>query len=286
MDVIVHGGAGSSPDEPQKRRSVLEDAATRGTETSSPITAVTTAVRVLEASPRFNAGVGSCVQTDGIPRTDAGLMTDQREIGAVCSMPGVAHAIDVARHVMESTPHIFLAGVHAVDFAEHAGIETEVDLWSERTRERFNNAGVPDGDLGEQLAWANEHFGRDGSHDTVGAVATNGDQVAAATSTGGRWLALAGRVGDVPQVGAGYYASSVGGASATGAGEDIARITLSRRAVRHLEEGCTAPEAAQQAIDAFADITGSSAGIIVADTEGNLGAAHCAEAMQTARAAE
>jgi len=56
-------------------------------------------------------------------------------------------------------------------------------------------------------------------HDTVGAVATDGETFAAATSTGGRSFALAGRVGDVPQVGSGFFCTEAGGASATGAGE-------------------------------------------------------------------
>lgn len=298
MHVLVHGGAGGVPDDPAPRQAVLDDAAAAGTAAETPLDGVEAAVRTLEQSPRFNAGTGSCVQSDGIARTDAGVMTGDRAAGAVCGMPGVEAAVSVARGVLEETPHVLLSGVHAVDFAAALGLDTEVDLLTETTRERFESADVPDGSLGEQLAWVNSTFGgavadpesasdtdddldaRD--HDTVGAVATDGDRVAAATSTGGRWLALAGRVGDVPQIGSGFYAAPAGAASATGAGEDIARATLSRRAVQHLESGLDASAAATRAIDAFGELTGASAGVIVADVDGTLGSAYNSEGMQTA----
>lgn len=289
MHVLVHGGAGSDPDAPPSRQQVLEDAAAAGAEEPTPIDAVETAVNALEAYPQFNAGVGSCVQSDGIPRTDAGMMTSDRSVGAACAMPGVEAAVSVARYVLEETPHVLLAGVHAVDLAAGTGVETEADLWTDDTRKRFADASVPDGSIGEQLDWVRGEFGgttadptshRD--HDTVGAVAVDGGRVAAATSTGGRWLALAGRVGDVPQVGSGFYASPSGGASATGAGEDIARVTLARRAVQLLEDGADAGTAAELAIEEFEDVTGSDAGVIVADADGDLGSAYNTAAMPTA----
>jgi beta-aspartyl-peptidase (threonine type) len=297
MQVIVHGGAGGVPDDPEPRQAVLDDAATAGADGTTPLAAVEAAVRVLEGSPRFNAGVGACAQSDGTLRTDAGVMTDDRSAGAACAMPGVEAAVSVARGVLEETPHVLLSGVHAVDFAATRDLATEVDLWTESTRDRFDDADVPEGDMAAQAAWVRETFGgatadpdadqedaggdhRD--HDTVGAVATDGESFATATSTGGRWLALAGRVGDVPQIGSGFYCSPAGGASATGAGEDIARVTLSRRAVRHLESGLDAPRAAQRAIEEFGELTGSTAGIIVHDGT-TAGAAFDSDGMQTAR---
>ena len=92
----------------------------------------------------------------------------------------------------------------------------------------------------------------------------------------------AGRVGDVPQIGSGFYASPAGGASATGAGEDIAKTTLCRRAVRHLERGLDAQAAADLAIEEFGELTGSSAGVIVLDRDGDAGESFNSEAMQTA----
>ncbi len=310
MKVIVHGGAGSTPDEPVPRRATLDEAADAGASESDPVDAVEAAIRVLEADTRFNAGTGGAVQSDGVIRTDAGVMTSDREAGAAASMPGVEAAVSVARAVMEETPHVLLNGVHAVDFAADVGVDVECDLWSEDTRQRWDGLDDhPEGSPLDHLDWIRDKFGqrvaerseaterasggaaskdpegRDRKdHDTVGAVAFDGEKLAAATSTGGRWLALAGRVGDVPQIGSGFYAAPAGAASATGAGEDIAKATLTRRAVRHLEDGLDAQEAADRAIAEFGELTGSSAGVVVLDSDGGFGEAFNSEEMQTARA--
>ncbi|GGC44752.1 isoaspartyl peptidase/L-asparaginase [Haloferax sulfurifontis] len=318
MRIILHGGAGGIPGEPAPRQAVMDDAADAGASESDPLSAVETAVRVLESDRRFNAGVGGAVQSDGVVRTDAGVMLSDRQVGAAAGMEGVEHAVSVARAVLEETPHVLLTGDPAVEFAADAGVETGVDLFTDETRERWENADAPDGSPSEHLAWLADRFGGSTSdptaeagdgflpaldnseetsassgrsahdvrlpgHDTVGAVATDGETFASATSTGGRWFALAGRVGDVPQVGSGFYASPAGGASTTGAGEDIARVTLARRAVGHLERGCDAQTAADLAIEEFGELTGSSAGIILLDDEG-FGSAFNSDGMQTSTA--
>lgn len=291
MEIIVHGGAGGLPDEPEPRQGVLDEAAAQGVASDDPLDAVEAAVKVLEASPRFNAGIGGSIQSDGRIRTDAGIMRSNRVTGAVCSTPGLGHAVSGARVVAEETPHVLVSGENALELSEAFGVETELNLSTERTRERWAELQPPDGGPEQELAWLREHFGgSDGApkgdvspveFDTVGAVARQGDRFATATSTGGRWLAFRGRVGDVPQVGSGFYASPAGAASATGAGEDIARVTLCSRAVRHLEEGTDASTAASRAMEEFEDITGSTAGIIVAGPDGT-GSAFNSEGMQTA----
>ena len=288
MHVLVHGGAGSAPEEPEPRQAVLDEAATDGAETSRPEAAVIAAVRRLESNPRFNAGRGSAVQTDGVVRTDAGLMTGDGACGAAAAMEGVEHAVEVARVVKEETPHVLVAGDRALALAEAFDIDTGRDLWTDRSRESWAEA-TEDGDPGEtvpqQIAWLRDRFGEAGpeeDHDTVGAVATDGQRLAAATSTGGRWFALAGRVGDVPQVGAGFFASDTAAASATGEGEAIARFGLARKAVEAVEDGDDPQTAADRVIRGFEAETGGKAGLIVTDSEGAGGEARNTEMMQTA----
>jgi beta-aspartyl-peptidase (threonine type) len=303
MRIILHGGAGSVPDDPVSRQAVLDEAATDGLSEADPLSAVETALRALESDHRFNAGVGGAVQSDGVVRTDAGVMTSDRRAGAAAGMAGVEHAVSVARAVLEETPHVMLAGGPAVEFAADVGVETGVDLFTDETRARWQAAEAPAGSPREHLDWLDDRFGgstsdptaeaSDGQyaprtvelpgHDTVGAVATDGATFASATSTGGRWFALAGRVGDVPQIGSGFYASPAGAASTTGAGEDIARVTLAQRAVRHLERGLDAQAAADLAIEEFGELTGSSAGIILLDDDG-FGSAFNSDGMQTSTA--
>jgi len=286
MRIIVHGGAGSGAGlgEPTAdRQAVLDAAASDGAAEATPIDAVGTTLRRLEGDERFNAGRGGAVQSDGVVRIDAGVMTSDRTVGAVANVPGVEAAVGAARVVATETPHVCVAGEHAVELAADFGVETGVDLTTERTRERFGDADPPDGSPRAHLDWLRERFGRDGErdHDTVGAVAGEDSRFAAATSTAGRWFALAGRVGDVPQVGSGFFCTPAGGASATGAGEDIARVTLARRAVDHLTDGADADRAATLAIEEFEDLTGSTAGVIVCGPDG-VGAAKNSESMQVA----
>lgn len=294
MKIVVHGGAGSQSDEPATRQATLQVATDTGCDASTPIEAALAGVCVLESDPRFNAGRGSAVQSDGVIRTDAGLMTGEGAVGAACAMEGVEHASEVARVVAEETPHVLVAGERARDLAAAFDIDTERDLWTDRTRERWT-AGEPPGSSDEsstideqeapptraQLDWVREHFG---GHDTVGAVATDGETVAAVTSTGGRWGALAGRVGDVPQVGAGFYATEDVAVSATGEGEAIARFGLAR-AVANNAADLPPQLAADRALTRFEAETGGTAGVIGIDSDGRRGSAFNAESMQTATAA-
>ncbi|MBV0925120.1 isoaspartyl peptidase/L-asparaginase [Halomicroarcula limicola] len=279
MHVVVHGGAGSPPEKPAARQTTLADAAERASEAETPLDAVGEAIRPLERDPAFNAGVGGAVQSDGVVRTDAGLMTDNGTVGAACAMAGVCHATAVARVVASETPHVLLAGDPAVELAATSGVATDEDLTTEATRDRYQRADPPGEDVGDHLAWVREHFA---GTDTVGAVATDGERLAAATSTAGRWFALAGRVGDVPQVGSGFFADERGGASATGEGEAIARFGLARRAVNLLET-FGPRQAAEEAVAEFEDATGGRAGLLVLDHAGHVGSEYNTDSMQTAR---
>ncbi|PSP91851.1 asparaginase [Halobacteriales archaeon QS_4_66_20] len=279
MQLLAHGGAGGDPDDPETRQQQLDRAVQAGADADDPEAAVLATVHELEASPRFNAGSGSAVQSDGVIRTDAGLMREDGTTGAACSMPGVEHAGDVARVVAHETPHVLLAGENAIALAEAFDVATDGDLWSEQQRQRWAELDPPDtDDRGEHLRWVREQFG---GTDTVGAVAVEGNRLAALTSTGGRWCALAGRVGDVPQVGAGFYASEHAAVSATGAGEAIARFGLSRWVDDTIADGADPATACERGMTAFEEATGDTAGVIAVDREGRTGGAFNSDSMQT-----
>ena len=74
--------------------------------------------------------------------------------------------------------------------------------------------------------------------DTVGVVLRTAEgHYAAGLSTGGTSLALRGRVGDVPQLGAGLYAGEHGAVAATGKGEAIVRERVAADVYRLLAAG-------------------------------------------------
>jgi beta-aspartyl-peptidase (threonine type) len=150
--------------------------------------------------------------------------------GAIAAVREIRHPISLARKVMENSPHVLLVGEGANKFAKlqnfrrfHGlAVKRELDRWK-RLRSRY----VRTMEFSE------------GGADTVGAVAMDVDgNIAAGTSTGGVPFKLPGRVGDSSLIGCGLYAdNSVGGVSATGHGETIMRMTLSRVVCQYLEKG-------------------------------------------------
>jgi len=92
-------------------------------------------------------------------------------------------------------------------------------------------------------------------HDTVGMVALDTQaSMAAGTSTSGLFMKKEGRIGDSSLSGSGFYVDSeIGGASATGLGEDIMKGVLSYEIVRLMGEGLTPQEACDKAVFTFED---------------------------------
>ncbi len=266
--VIVHGGAGKRHSQEADRQRVCQEACRQALHCGSALEAVEAAVRVLEAHPLFNAGRGSVLQLDGRARVDAAIMLSDGRCGAVCAVPDILHPVALARKVMEETLHVLLAGEEALAWALTLGFE-KTDL---RTPERIR----------QWREWKTAHRRQAAelSHGTVGAVALDAKgRLAAATSTGGVFPALPGRVGDTPIIGAGTYCNRTAAASATGEGEAIIRATLAREAARSIEEGMTPQQAARRAIQRLKRVGNGTGGILVLDRKGRAGVAFNAEAM-------
>jgi beta-aspartyl-peptidase (threonine type) len=111
---------------------------------------------------------------------------------------------------------------------------------------------------------------------TVGAVAVDGEgNAAAGVSTGGCWLKLEGRGADSAVVGAGLYTDNTSGAScATGVGEAIMKVALSKEVCNGIRGGLGVQESCDKAIEMISTkLGGQNAGIIAVDRKGRLGAA-------------
>lgn len=223
--VIVHGGAGrwsSSPEERRERaRKVLEEAAEAGYEIlsrgGSSIDAVVEAISVMEDSGAFNAGRGSVANSEGYVEMDAGIMDGSTmDAGAVASLRGISNPIRVALLVMRKTPHVILSGEGARKFALENGFREAEELLSPRM--------LPAGRISSRSEW------RGG--DTVGAAAVDSQcRTAAGASTGGISGKMPGRIGDTPIPGAGFFANHFAAASATGIGELITILGITRKVV-------------------------------------------------------
>lgn len=233
------------------------------------VDAVTAAVSALEDSPLFNAGRGAVFNAAGRHELDAAVMEGRAcRAGAVALVTRAKNPVQLARAVMQESPHVFMAGAGADRYAQERGLEIVTpDYFStqerraalERARRRAR------GELRARASDADRHG-------TVGAVAldSHGD-VAAATSTGGLTNKLRGRIGDSPVIGAGTYADNRSCAvSATGDGEFFIRgvlgHTVSTRMLYLHETLATAARAALGQVKAL----GGTGGLIAVDSRGRV----------------
>jgi beta-aspartyl-peptidase (threonine type) len=122
----------------------------------------------------------------------------------------------------------------------------------------------------------NDLFAPSISHDTVGAVALdrNGN-IAAATSTGGTLNKAPGRLGDSSLIGCGCYADNLSAAaSTTGWGEPIMKLVLAKWTADRVAAGNLPEWAAQEAMNYLKQRLNGHGGIIVLNTQGQIGIAH------------
>jgi L-asparaginase / beta-aspartyl-peptidase len=255
--VIVHGGAGPIRDDslPQRLEGCKAAAlaawdilAQRG----SAVDSAEAAVVVLEDNPLFNAGIGSTLNQNGKVEMDAAIMDgDLLRAGAVAAVERIKNPIKLARRVMEDGRHVILAGEGALKFAREIGFPecSRESLIIEHERKR----------------WAEKHG-------TVGCVVLDASgRIAVATSTGGIFNKLPGRIGDSPLPGCGTYANDRAGVSCTGLGEAIIRVVLGKTAIDFLAEGIDPNAAARKSLELLEVKTGAQAGLIMIDCHGRIG---------------
>ena len=276
LAIAIHGGAGViareqlGADGGAAYRQGLEAALDAGYAVleagGSSLDAVTTAVRLLEDNPLFNAGRGAVLAHDGRAYLDASIMSGKDlSAGAVTGVTTVRHPIDLARRVMQDSPHVMLSGEGAEEFAGLKGLERVPNDWFITPTRRQQLDRVLQG----RSAPRNELQGLG----TVGAVAVDarGD-VAAATSTGGMTNKRWGRIGDAPIIGAGTYANNASCAvSATGHGEYFIRSVVAHDICALVEyKGWSLERAAREVVQGKLVQRGGEGGIIAVDPQGNL----------------
>jgi beta-aspartyl-peptidase (threonine type) len=216
------------------------------------VEAVVAAIGVLEDDPTFNAGTGSAHREDGSVEMDAALMDGRSlEVGAITVIQHVRNPIGVALALMgEET--CLLAGAGAESFARERGL---------------GKRSVP------PLRLAGERK-RVHKHDTVGCVARDqSGRLAAGTSTGGLDGALAGRVGDSPLPGCGFYADDeMGAVVLSGDGEAILRAMAAARILHDLPS--VGPDGAiGRALRKIAAL-GGEAGAVLISPDGRIARDH------------
>lgn len=268
--IAIHGGAGvMRRDKPgEQQRAVLKRALEAAYEQKSALDAVTAAVVVLEDSPLFNAGRGSCFNAEGQIEMDASVMEGEAlRAGAVAAVRRIRNPVLAARAVLEKTRHVLLAGDGAERFAREQGLALEAPSYF-ATEKRLSA-------LKRNLKY---------HHGTVGAVARDQDgNLAAATSTGGYTGKLPGRIGDSALIGAGNYADNRACAvSGTGLGEAFIRAAVAydvAARMRYRREPLA--KAATAALANMARL-GGDGGLIAVDRRGNVAMPFNSEGMYRA----
>ena len=255
----------------EQHRDVLKQALEAGYEAlknGTSLDAVTAAVVVLEDSPLFNAGRGSCFNADGEIEMDASVMEGkQLRAGAVAAVRRIRNPVLAARLVMQKTRHVLLAGDGAERLAREHGLALEGPAYFATEQRRAA--------LKRNLKY---------HHGTVGAVALDRDgNLAAATSTGGYTGKLPGRIGDSPIIGAGTYADNRACAvSGTGLGEAFIRAAVAYDVgARMLYRKDSLGKAAAAALAAVARL-GGDGGLIAVDRRGNVAMPFNSEGMYRA----
>jgi len=292
--LALHGGAGALPSQPlsDDRAQALHSALRRALEAGaavlegdgSALDAVAATVTVLEDEPLFNAGRGSVLALDGSVELDAAIMEgEQLRAGAVAAVRTVRNPVQLARRVLEDTPHVFLVGTGAERFAAESGVAqvpNDYFITPERRgqlealRWRLTQPGA----AGRQMLGALDQppFG------TVGAVARDrAGHLAAATSTGGMNGKRPGRVGDSPIIGAGTYADDHACAvSTTGHGEWFLRTVQAYDIVARMRYGgATLEQAVDEAIARRLPSLGAAGGLIAVDARGHVALRYNTPAM-------
>lgn len=274
--LIVHGGAWNIPphlhaDHLHGVRTTIQQVYPKLVQGMTALDAVEMAVNILEADPTYDAGRGAFLNELGEIELDAMIMDGAKlDFGAVSALQNTLHPVSVARQVMEQTEHCYLTGQGAQKFAQQAGFEVLApeELLTERELIFYHK-------IKNEPTFRTHHPFEFRPSDTVGAVAMDErGNIAAATSTGGTARKMQGRVGDSPIAGAGGYADNeLGGVSATGWGEAIMRVLLSKTVCDFFAQH-PACEAAQKGIDILHKKVQGMGGVIGIDRHGNYAFAY------------
>ncbi len=207
----------------------------------SALDAVEQGCRIEEANEKGQSvGKGGLPDRDGKVTLDACIMNAEGNSGSVVYLQNITHAVSVARKVMEDTPHVMLAGKGAENFALSKGFKKE-NLLTEASKKAW-------------IKWSKKSEYKPiiniENHDTIGMLSIDQEgNISGACTTSGLAYKMNGRVGDSPIIGAGLFVDNeIGGAVATGLGEEVVKTVGSFLIVELMRQGKTPQQACEEAI--------------------------------------
>jgi isoaspartyl peptidase/L-asparaginase-like protein (Ntn-hydrolase superfamily) len=270
--LALHGGAGAVAGRDyavteEHLNELSQDCDSRLSDGQPALDVVEHAVYEMETSGLYVAGRGSAPNTAGHVELDASIMDgNSRQAGAVAALRDFVSPVQVARGVFEKTPHVMLAGTGALEFGRKYGFEEVADPAAYYVLP----VGVNRDDI------------HDIAHGTVGAVALDkSGGMAAATSTGGTFGKLHGRIGDTPMIGPGTWADDNIAVSCTGTGEHIIRAGGAAAIAFRYRSGVPLSDAIAEMLDEVKRL-GGDAGVVALTRSGEIAMPYNSEGMKRA----
>lgn len=241
--LIIHGGAGSSLKGKggaevvrQSLCAVVEEVYAQLLSGVTATDAVVLGCQLLENDPRFNAGTGSVLQSDGQIRMSASLMNGAKQsFSGVINTSRIKNPIDLALFLQDSDDRV-LSDYGSADLLRELNIPLYDPLTEVRLQEWIQERA---GNFDKAMAGvvAERELVSEAGRGTIGVVALDAQgHLAAGTSTGGKGFERIGRVSDSAMP-AGNYATAQAGVSCTGIGEDIMDECLAPRIVIRVTDG-------------------------------------------------
>jgi len=205
------------------------------------LTAAVEGVAVEEENPKNSTvGYGGAPDRTGKVTLDACVMNHLGDCGAVVAVENIVNVARLAKDVMEKTPHVMLAGKGAQDFAISEGYK-QTDLLTENSKEDWKKWLESE----EYKPIINIE-----NHDTIGMLCLDkNNNISGACTTSGLAYKMRGRVGDSPIIGSGLFIDNkIGGAVATGLGEEVVKTVGSFLVVELMRQGKSPQEACEAAV--------------------------------------
>ncbi len=248
--------------------------------------AVEKGVMVTESKVNCCVGLGANPDREGFVTLDASIMDEYANCGSVAFLERIKHPISVARRVMEKTPHVFLVGTGALQFAIEEGFALESPTLSDSAKKAYEKwlkkseykpvTNIEDPSNKKNIR--DKQFGGNGNHDTIGMIAMDANgNLSGSCTTSGMGFKMHGRVGDAPIIGAGLFVDNeVGAATATGDGEEVMRICGAHLVVEFMRQGDHPQTACKKAVDRIIKLKGLAAkgiqvGFIAINKKGEYG---------------
>ena len=198
-------------------------------------------VAIEEENPKnTTVGYGGAPDRTGKVTLDACVMNHLGDCGSVVAVENIVNVARLAKDVMEKTPHVMLSGKGAEEFAISQGYE-KTDLLTDQSKKEWEE-WLKDQDYRPIINIEN--------HDTIGMLCIDkNNNLSGACTTSGLAYKMKGRVGDSPIIGSGLFIDNkIGGAVATGLGEEVVKTVGSFLVVELMRQGLSPQEACEKAV--------------------------------------